>query len=71
MLYLPGLQSKILFSGKQKLLFSTADSHTLRVAMEECKTIDSGHGRIETRFFSVLHETPFQTTENQWAALPG
>ena len=52
-----------------KLTFEAADSGTLPIFVDKSKTIDTGHGRIETRICSVISETKFLTEAERWPNL--
>ena len=49
-----------------KLAFEAADSGTLPIFVYQSKTVDTGHGRIETRICSVISEIKFLTETERW-----
>ena len=51
------------------LLFQGAESSTLPVEVEEKKEIEKGHGRIETRIYSVCHDLALLSAAGEWKEL--
>lgn len=47
-------------------IFEAVKSQTFPLEMKEYVTNDSGHGRVETRFYSVLDNVNLLSTANQW-----
>jgi len=52
-----------------ELLFQGIDSATLPIEVEEEKVIGKGHGRVETRIYSVCHEVGLLPSVSDWNSL--
>ncbi len=51
------------------LVFAGVDSSTFPVETEEFKTVEKGHGRIETRIYTVCHKVNLLETGREWNGL--
>lgn len=49
-----------------RTIFEAAKSQTIPVTIQEHKTVDSDHGRIETRIYSVIDKVEWLSTKEQW-----
>lgn len=52
-----------------RTIFEAAKSQTAPVEVQEYKTVDSDHGRIETRIYSVINKVEWLSTKEQWPGI--
>jgi predicted transposase YbfD/YdcC len=48
------------------LMFDAAESQTISIEMNTCKTVDKEHGRIETRTYSITDKIDWLTKKDDW-----
>lgn len=51
------------------LIFSAAESQTVPILTEEIKTDNKGHGRIETRIYTITSEINYLTVLEKWPSV--
>jgi predicted transposase YbfD/YdcC len=51
------------------LFFKGVESQTLPLTLPTCKTFDKGHGRMESRTYTITDRIDFLTADEQWAGI--